>query len=153
MVDPHQLIAGFRRLTIDARLPESAYPDDVGYDVYSNENATIPGNSNVTLSTGVCITDLPPKCYIRIASRSGMSSKHSIEVGAGVVDLKYTGELKVVLYNHHKEDSYTVNKGDRIAQLIFERYEKPLISDMTGYSESNDQNICRGSNGFGSSGN
>ena len=153
MGDPRVLIAGFKRLTVDAKLPKSAYPDDIGYDMFSIENATIPAKGKVTLRTGVCIANpkyLPSNCYIRIASRSGLSRNHSIEAGAGVIDRNYTGEMEVVLYNHHKEVDYTVTKGDRIAQLIFERCEKPLILDMTECCESD--NCIRGSSGFGSSG-
>ena len=63
---------------------------------------------------------LPPGTYARIAPRSGLAIINFIDVGAGVVDLDYWGETKVVLFNHSAED-FKVQAGERIAQLILER--------------------------------
>ena len=61
---------------------------------------------------------LPPGCYGRIAPRSGLALKKLIDVGAGVIDADYRGEVGVILFNFGKED-FVVNMGDKIAQLIF----------------------------------
>ena len=63
---------------------------------------------------------LLPACYGRIAPRSGLAIKKFIDVGAGVIDADYRGELGVILFNFGEED-FIVNMGDRIAQLIFEK--------------------------------
>ena len=65
------------------------------------------------MKTGVAIA-VPFEHYGRIAPRSGLALKHFIDVGAGVVDEDYRGEVGVVLFNHSHLD-FIVNKGDRIA--------------------------------------
>ena len=63
---------------------------------------------------------MPPGCYGRVAPRSGLAIKKFIDVGAGVIDSDYRGELGVVLFNFSSED-FCINMGDRIAQLVFEK--------------------------------
>ena len=72
------------------------------------------------ISTGLQM-QIPLGNYGRIAPRSGLAVKHFIDVGAGVIDADYRGEVKVLLFNFGS-DSFTVEKGDRIAQLIIEKY-------------------------------
>ena len=69
---------------------------------------------------------LPPDCYGRIAPRSRLALKKFIDVGAGVIDSDYHGEIGVILFNFGNED-FVVNMGDKIAQLIFERINTPEI--------------------------
>jgi len=71
------------------------------------------------VDTGISI-GLPSGTYSRLASRSGMASKHGIAVGGGVIDVDYTGEEKLILGNHGNT-SYEFKAGDRIAQLIVEK--------------------------------
>ena len=68
------------------------------------------------------VTAIPENTYARIAPRSGLAAKHSVDIGAGVVDADYRGELKVLLINHGSAP-FTVKEGDRIPQLILERVE------------------------------
>ena len=63
---------------------------------------------------------LPPGCYGRVAPRSGLAIKKFIDVGAGVIDSDYRGELGVILFNFSEED-FVANMGDEIAQLILRR--------------------------------
>jgi dUTP pyrophosphatase len=72
--------------------------------------------------------------------------KHGIQVGAGVVDPDYTGEVKVVLFNHGDKD-FEVKRGERIAQLVLERCETPDVEEI-GFLEETE----RGAGGFGSTG-
>jgi dUTP pyrophosphatase len=95
--------------------------------------------------TGIAIKVLPGT-YGRIAPRSGITVKHNIHVGAGVIDADYTGEIKVVLYNVGKS-SVTFEAFERIAQLILERIEVPEIIEVLELGET-----ARGSGGFGSTG-
>ena len=67
---------------------------------------------------------LPPGTYGWIAPRLVLAIRNFIDVGAGVVDSDYWGEIKVVLFNNSAED-FPVQTGDRIAQLILERIETP----------------------------
>jgi dUTP pyrophosphatase len=64
---------------------------------------------------------VPEGNYARIAPRSGLACKNFIDVGAGVVDSDYRGEVKVLLFNFG-EDYFNILKGDRIAQCIIEKY-------------------------------
>ena len=97
------------------------------------------------MHTGISIS-FPAGLYARIAPRSGLALKKFIDVGAGVVDADYRGEVGVVLFNHGDQD-FQVNMGDRIAQLILERIDTPPVVEVSGLGE-----IVRGSSGFGSTG-
>ena len=82
----------------------------------------------------------------RIAPRSGLAVKHSIDTGAGVIDSDYRGEVKVLLFNHSEVD-FEVKEGDRIAQLVVERIYTPKVVVVDELEES-----IRGKGGFGSTG-
>uniref|UniRef100_A0A5S6R5R8 Deoxyuridine 5'-triphosphate nucleotidohydrolase n=1 Tax=Trichuris muris TaxID=70415 RepID=A0A5S6R5R8_TRIMR len=116
-----------------------------GFDLYSAyEYEILPGHNCV------CMTDiqvaLPKGCYGRVAPRSGLAVKHGIDVGAGVIDGDYRGNVGVVLFNLGK-DKFCVKRGDRIAQLICEKIVYPdLIVEQS--LDATD----RGANGFGSTG-
>ena len=88
---------------------------------------------------------IPDNCYGRIASRSGQTLKHSIEVGAGVVDADYRENIGVILYNHSDVD-FDVQRGERIAQMIIENVVP------TNLIETKVDTTERGDKGFGSSG-
>nr|CAD2175557.1 unnamed protein product [Meloidogyne enterolobii] len=95
--------------------------------------------------TGIQIA-LPEGCYGRIAPRSGLASKNFIDVGAGVIDPDYRGELKVLLFNFSDAD-FKISVGDRIAQLVCTPFVKPALVEVTNLDETD-----RGDNGFGSTG-
>ncbi|KAG0414181.1 hypothetical protein HPB47_008681, partial [Ixodes persulcatus] len=80
----------------------------------------------------VCLTDIqiavPDGCYGRVAPRSGLAAKHFIDVGAGVIDQDYRGNVGVVLFNFGDTD-FKVSKGDRIAQLVCEKIAYPTLEE------------------------
>jgi dUTP pyrophosphatase len=121
------------------------YDNDAGLDVHASKGATIPAESSALISTGLVIA-VPNGHVGLLKSRSGLSVKYSLEVGAGVIDSGYRGEVKVHLYNHGHE-AYKVNKGDKIAQLI-------TIPINLGHYEKVSQLVDapRSSAGFGSTG-
>lgn len=82
----------------------------------------------------------------RIAPRSGLAAKNSIDVGAGVIDADYRGPVKVLLFNHG-ETGFEVKEGDRVAQLVLERIYTPEVEEVEELEES-----VRGAGGFGSTG-
>lgn len=100
---------------------------------------------SATVATGVAVA-VPPGYYGRIASRSGLSVKHDIEVGAGVVDAGYRGELVVKLHNHG-DANYLVRAGDRVAQLVVTRIYQGGMQVVESLEDSD-----RGARAFGSSG-
>jgi len=137
---------GVKKLTQDAIIPTRGSDGAVGYDLYSNVDIVVPCQAgNALVGTGVTVV-LPPGCYGRVAPRSGLAVKHCIQVGAGVIDPDYTGEIKVVLFNHGSSD-FEIKKGDRIAQLVLEKCMTPLIKEISVVEETE-----RGSGGFGSTG-
>lgn len=123
---------------------------DAGLDIVGNEDKLIRAHSKEIIKTGIKVHI--PKNYVGILkSRSGLAAKHSIHVGAGVIDSGYTAEWKVILYNHGDVD-YQVTKGDRIAQLLL----VPIALNVPFMVESMDEfigDVTRGESGFGSSGN
>jgi dUTP pyrophosphatase len=138
-----------------ASAPSRGTLKSAGYDLKSCEDCVVPARSRKAIRTGIKVV-LPPNTYGRIASRSGLSFKNGIEVGAGVIDEDYCNELLVILHNHSDTD-YVVEERNRIAQLIIERvvYPRTFIEDMYGYVETSDDCIrsIRGLGGFGSTGN
>jgi dUTP pyrophosphatase len=135
-----------KKLTFDAVVPTRGSDGAVGYDLYSSEDAIVPNQAGRALvGTGITVV-LPPGVYGRVAPRSGLAVKHCINVGAGVIDPDYTGEIKVVLFNHGMND-FEIKKGDRIAQLVLERCETPPIEEISIVEDTE-----RGSGGFGSTG-
>ena len=116
-----------------------------GYDLCAASNCIIPSRGKGTVDTGLAVS-LPPGTYARIAPRSGLAIRNFIDVGAGVVDSDYRGEIKVILFNHSVED-FAVQAGDRIAQLILERIKTPQVKKVAALDDTD-----RGVGGFGSTG-
>ena len=129
-----------------ATLPAKASPGAAGYDLTSTEMCIIPAHGRAVIPTGLAFS-LPPHTYARLAPRSGLAAKHSIGVGAGVVDADYTGAVGVVLFNHG-DCEFRVNPGDRIAQVILET----IVDDAVVEEVSGLDGTLRGVNGFGSTG-
>lgn len=131
-------------LNEDAKMPIRGTPYAAGLDLYSTIDKQIPARGSALINTGIQITNWPENTYGRIASRSGLAIKHGIEVGAGVIDRDYEGEIKVLLRNL-SEKSFHIDKGQRIAQLIIEQ-----CFYIDGFSSTR---IIRGEGGFGSTSN
>lgn len=129
----------------DAKLPEVSTPGSIGYDLSSSADVCVSANTRALVPTQIVII-LPPGTYGRIAPRSGLALKHSIDVAAGVIDPGYTGEIAVVLVNHSQHDFF-VKKHDRIAQLILEVAVVLPVVEITSVPLTE-----RGGSGFGSSG-
>ncbi|XP_042522934.1 deoxyuridine 5'-triphosphate nucleotidohydrolase, mitochondrial-like [Dipodomys spectabilis] len=120
-------------------------PRSAGYDLYSAYNCTIPPVEKALVKTDIQIA-LSSGYYGRVAPRSGLAAKHFIDVGGGVIDEDYRGNVGVILFNFYKE-KFEVKKGDRIAQLICEQIFYPEIEEVQVLDHTE-----RGSGGFGSTG-
>ena len=138
-------IVRVRRTNVNAKLPVRSSSGSAGYDLAASENAVVPAHGKCLVKTGLAIA-IPPDCYGRVAPRSGLAVKKFIDVGAGVIDSDYRGELGVVLFNFSNED-FCINMGDRIAQLVFEKIKTPEIKEVDELEGTD-----RGSKGYGSSG-
>ncbi|KAH7105284.1 dUTP diphosphatase [Auriculariales sp. MPI-PUGE-AT-0066] len=110
-----------KRLSAKARLPTRGSELSAGYDLYAAKQTLIPARGKALVDTQLSIA-VPVGTYGRVAPRSGLASKHFIDTGAGVVDADYRGVLFVLLFNHADTD-FTVEEGDRVAQLVLEKIE------------------------------
>lgn len=135
----------FEKIDEDARLPERQHENDVGYDLFSNEEVRIEVGQVKPLGTGLKVK-LPSNLEAQIRPRSGLSlSGISVMNSPGTIDPGYRGEMRVILANL-LGDAMVVEKGDRIAQLVFSSIKHPKIR------EGSLDETERGEGGFGSTG-
>lgn len=133
------------RLSDRGFAPQRSSPNSAGFDLRSAYNYVVRKMNRQLVKTDIAIK-LPEQCYGRIAPRSGLALNNFIDVGAGVIDKDYKGNICVLLFNHSTSD-FEVKRGDRIAQLICEVIVYPELVEIRDVGESE-----RGSKGFGSSG-
>lgn len=151
----------FQKLTPEAIIPSRGSNIAAGLDLsYSREKSiVIPPQSRRVIPIDVaCYGEVvgdamygssseKNRFYLRIAPRSGLAAKSSIDVGAGVIDEDYRGNIQVVLINNSLDTPFEVTQGMRIAQLITERVFLPRVIVCDKLPDSQ-----RGSDGFGSTG-
>jgi dUTP pyrophosphatase len=153
-----------KRLFDDAILPHKGSDRSAGYDLHAHSYAfivdgkveetvkldddvlIIPANSRCLVKTGIAV-GVPEGCYGRVAPRSGLALKKGIDIGAGVIDEDYRGEVGAILFNLNSEP-FEVKKGDRIAQLVCERIVYPELEEVDDLDDTE-----RGVGAFGSTGN
>jgi dUTP diphosphatase len=137
-----------KRLSADAVLPAYAHGplEDAGLDLCAIETVTLSPNEPKLVRTGLAI-EVPPGYEAQLRPRSGLALKHAITLpnSPATIDPGYRGEIRVILLNLGKAD-YTVNTGDRIAQMVIARYE------AIEWEEGDLGDSVRGAGGFGSSG-
>lgn len=123
-----------------------AHEHDAGYDIISSEDRKVSAGSRALISTGLRVAI--PKGWVGIIKpRSGLSVKHSIDIGAGVIDCGYTGEVKVCFINNGNVP-YHIEEGNKIAQMIVVPiYTTWNVERVSSFSESE-----RSEKGFNSSG-
>ena len=102
-----------KKLDPAALIPKQGSSAAAGFDLHSLEGKVVPARGKALISTGIAMA-IPMGNYGRIAPRSGLAAKHMIDVGAGVIDADYRGELKVLLFNLSDTD-FEVKAEDRIA--------------------------------------
>lgn len=141
-------LVAFARLNPAAKIPAYAYPSDSGMDISSCERVTIRARSSAKIHTGIAAL-LMPWCELQLRPRSGLS-KLGIAAAFGTIDNSYRGEICVVLYNHTDAD-FTVNVGDRIAQLVIAQVASARIHEIPADKLAATKSE-RGDNGFGSTG-
>ncbi|EPS71214.1 hypothetical protein M569_03547, partial [Genlisea aurea] len=134
-----------KKLSDKAILPSRGSQLSAGYDLSSATDMTVPARGKSLIPTDLSIA-IPEGTYARVAPRSGLALKHSIDVGAGVVDADYRGPLGVILFNHSDSD-FQVKAGDRIAQMIIEKIVTPEVTEVDDLDDTD-----RGAAGFGSTG-
>lgn len=115
----------FVKLTENAMTPTRESPSCAGLDIRSACDTTVPAREKSLISTDLQI-QLPEGYYGRIAPRSGLAPGYHIDVGGGIVDEDYRGNLGVILYSHSKI-LFNFSRGDRIAQLICQQICYPIL--------------------------
>jgi len=135
------------RLDDGLPLPEYAREGDAGLDLAARTAVTLPAGEWSVVPTGIAI-ELPPGWAGFVLPRSGLAAKHGITClnTPGLIDSGYRDELKVVLINHGRAD-YTVERGDRIAQLVVQPVPRIVWAPVDSLTHSQ-----RGTGGFGHSG-
>lgn len=126
--------------------PTKAHVLDAGIDLYSPIDATIGMCNSAVIDTGVH-AEIPKGYAGVLISKSGLNVKHSI-TSTGLIDAGYTGSIKVKLYNHSRTP-YTVERGDKISQLVIIPIKTEEIELVDTIADVKSE---RGNNGFGSTG-
>lgn len=139
------------RVDGDAVVPSYARPGDAGADLVALTAVALRrGGGRALVPTGVAVA-IPPGYAGLVLPRSGLALRHGVTClnAPGLIDSGYRGELQVLLVNHDPDDDYTVERGDRIAQLVIVGVEEAkfvtVARDGLGEAE-------RGSGGFGHTG-
>ena len=135
-----------KKLSENATIPTQGTSFAAGYDLYAAEDAVVVCGTRKLIKTNISM-EINPGYYGRIAPRSGLAYKNGIDILAGVIDSDYRGDIGVILYNTDKNIDFTVKKGDRIAQIIFEACYIATLNNV-----ENLDNTLRQAGGFGSTG-
>lgn len=156
------MLIPYQKVRSDAKAPERATDEAVGYDIYasrvlnrSSKEREVIGDLPVTIYPGTCVLigigirfAVPFPIRVEIVPRSGIASKHLIQLlnSPGTLDPDFRGEAGVLLFNQSKEE-FTIERDMRVAQLIFNRVEVPVLEEVEELPLTR-----RGSGGFGSTG-
>jgi dUTP pyrophosphatase len=138
----------FRRLTEAATAPRRAHAGDAGCDLFAAEAASLGPGERASVGTGIAV-EIPDGSAGLVLPRSGLAAKHGISVvnAPGLIDAGYRGELRVLLLNTDKAETFEVEPGDRIAQLVIVE-----IGDAEPVEAGELAESVRGEGGFGSTG-
>lgn len=134
-----------KKMHQDAVLPQYAHHDDAGMDLYVTESVTLQPGDRVQVATGIAM-EIPEGYVGLIWDKSGLSHKHGMKTVGGVIDAGYRGEIKVGMINL-SDESYTFETGHKVAQMLIQKVEQPIIVEVDTLEDS-----VRGENAFGSTG-
>lgn len=138
----------FVKLDPAVRTPALAHRGDAGYDLESAVDLVLEPGRRALVPTGIALS-IPEGFAGFLQPRSGLAHKHGISIvnSPGLIDSHYRGEIKVVLVNLDPEQAFSVMRGDKICQLVFQRVEQALFEQVERLDETG-----RGEGGFGSTG-
>lgn len=134
-----------KKLHPDAKVPKFALEGDAGMDLYSAQEAVLKPGERISCATGIA-TKFSKEYAGLVWDKGGVAQKSGIKTLGGVVDSNYTGEWFVGLVNLSQED-YKIEKGQKIAQVLFQKIEIPEVEEVDELGETN-----RGDGRFGSTG-
>jgi dUTP pyrophosphatase len=136
------------RLAPDLPLPSYAHPGDAGADLHTTVDVHLAPGERALVPTGIGIA-LPDGYVALVHPRSGLAARHGLSIvnTPGTIDAGYRGEIKVLLINHDPVAPIELRRGDRIAQLVIQRFERVAFVDVEALPGS-----VRGDGGYGSTG-
>ncbi len=136
------------RLDPDVPMPGYAHPGDAGADLTTTVDVTLAPGERAMVPTGIALA-LPDGYVAFVHPRSGLAARHGLSIvnTPGTIDAGYRGEIKVMLINHDPATPVELTRGDRIAQLVIQRYERARFSEVPELPAS-----ARGEGGYGSTG-
>lgn len=148
------MIVKFKKLSDTAITPHRAHHNDACFDLFANEDVVLKYGETKIVPTGIAI-ELPDGYYADVRPRSGLTSKSALRVHLGTIDSNYRGDIGIICENTSKPTfsgdgiatvmDYTVNRGDKIAQLLVQKLPEIELVEVNQLSDSE-----RGLNGFGS---
>ena len=135
------------RLREEATLPEQAYARDAGFDLSTCERVVLGPGERALVPTGVAVA-IPEGYAGFVQPRSGLAARHGIAVvnSPGLIDSGYRGEIRIVLLNTDREQTFVAEPGDRVAQLVVLPVPGVELVELEELPASE-----RGVRGFGSS--
>jgi len=138
-----------RRLDAGLPLPAAQHDGDAGIDLYAANDVTLdPGGGRALVPTGIAVA-IPPGYAGFVQPRSGLALRHGVTLvnTPGLIDAGYRDEIRVLLINHDPAESFKVSRGDRVAQLVIQRFEPVEWDEVTDLDDT-----ARGLGGWGSTG-
>ncbi|MEW6635403.1 MAG: dUTP diphosphatase [Actinomycetota bacterium] len=140
----------FRKLRPDARAPERAHAGDAGYDLRSVEEVELPPGERALIATGISVA-VPEGHAGLVLPRSGLAARHGVTLvnAPGLIDSGYRGEIQVPLINHDRRETFRIERGMRVAQLVLVPAATAAFVEVERLGASPDG---REERGFGSSG-
>ena len=137
-----------RRIDDSLPLPGRSHPGDAGVDLYTAVDVELAPGERVVVPTGIAIA-LPDGYAAFVHPRSGLAARYGVTIvnTPGTVDAGYRGEIKVIMFNTDSGSPVSFRRGDRIAQLVFQRVERPVFHEVAELPGSG-----RGDGGHGSTG-
>lgn len=137
-----------QRLDPELPLPAYAHQGDAGADLCAAAEVTLAPGERALVPTGIALA-LPEGHVALVHPRSGLAARHGISIvnAPGTIDAGYRGEVQVCLVNTDAHEPFTVRRGDRIAQLVVQRFETATFVEAVDLPDS-----ARGAGGYGSTG-
>lgn len=145
-----------QQLDSELALPRYALAGDAGCDVLSRIDLELAPGQRAMVPTGIAIA-VPDGYACFVHPRSGLAAKHGITMlnAPGTIDSGYRGEINVIVINHDSSETFHIKRGDRIAQLVFQKVENAVfvgVEDIAVDADSSSGAATRGARGFGSTG-
>jgi dUTP pyrophosphatase len=136
------------RLDPDLPVPSYAHPGDAGADLFAREDVTLAPGERRLVPTGLAIA-LPQGYVALVHPRSGLANRSGLSIvnAPGTIDAGYRGEIQVCLVNLDPTTPIELSRGDRIAQLVIQRFESAEFVEVAELPDS-----VRGEGGYGSTG-